>query len=119
MVLFSTKLTIASLSGQDSREVEALVDTGARYSMLPGNMLRDLGINVVRVGQFAMADGRVHELPVGEARIAINGGNAPTFVIFGPDDSEPLLGAYTLEGLELIVDPVHKQLMPAAGPYHL
>ena len=119
MGLFNVELTVSDLAGTHVSDVEALVDTGARYTMLPGKLLRAMNVDVVRVGQFAMADGTVHELPVGEARIAINGVSAPTFVIFGPDDSDPLLGAYTLEGLELIVDPVHHQLMPDAGPYHL
>ena len=51
----------------------------------------------------------------GEARAAIDGRNVATLVAFGLDDAEPLLGAYTLEGLRLIVDPVNQKLAPA-GP---
>lgn len=32
--------------------------------------------------------------------------------IFGEDDSPPVLGAYTLEGLALAVDPLNQRLVP-------
>ena len=35
-----------------------------------------------------------------------------TLVVFGEDDGPALLGAYTLEGLALAVDPVEQQLVP-------
>lgn len=44
------------------------------------------------------------------------GGRAvPTIVAFGNDDGPVLLGAYTLEGMELMVDPLGEQLVPQ-GP---
>ena len=36
----------------------------------------------------------------------------PTLVIFGDKESEPLLGAVTLEEFGLAIDPVNKSLMP-------
>ena len=33
-------------------------------------------------------------------------------VVFGEDDAPPLLGAYTLEGLALAVDPEAQRLVP-------
>ena len=33
-------------------------------------------------------------------------------VVFGEDDAPSLLGAYTLEGLALAVDPVDQRLIP-------
>ena len=49
----------------------------------------------------------------GEARVTIDGESVTTIVIFGADNGPPLLGAYTLEGLALAVDPAS----PAAGPH--
>ena len=37
----------------------------------------------------------------------------PTLVVFGEDHARALLGAYTLEGLRLAVDPTHRKLVPA------
>ena len=34
---------------------------------------------------------------------------------FGEDDARVLLGAYTLEGLRLAVDPTHARLIPATN----
>ena len=36
---------------------------------------------------------------IGEARVTVNGESVTTLVVFGEDDTPPLLGAYTLEGL--------------------
>lgn len=36
-----------------------------------------------------------------------------TVVAYGEDDAPPLLGAYTLEGLGLAVDPTSQRLVPA------
>ena len=47
-----------------------------------------------------------------EAKVSVNGGQVTTIVAFGADDGLSLLGAYTLEGLTLIVDPSGKRLVP-------
>ena len=62
--------------------------------------------------RFLLADGRRLELDFGEARAAINGESVTTLVVFGEDDAPALLGAYTLEGLALAVDPVNQRLVP-------
>ena len=36
-------------------------------------------------------------------------------VIFGDDDAEPLIGAGTLQGFLLAVDPVAEELLPRTG----
>ena len=59
-----------------------------------------------------MGDGRRVEMDVGHAWIKINGTSAPTTIIFGSDDASPLLGAVTLEELQLAVDPVAGRLVP-------
>jgi len=48
----------------------------------------------------------------GNAWASVNGESVPTRVVFGDDDSLVLLGAYTLEGLHLAVDPVHQRFLP-------
>ena len=48
----------------------------------------------------------------GEARASINGESVTTLVVFGEDEGPALLGAYTLEGLALAVDPVEQRLVP-------
>lgn len=113
MGTFSSPLRIASLDGQNAMEIEATVDTGAAYSMLPGNLLRQLGIEPSYTSAFEFADGRRINMDIGEARATINGTSVTTLVIFGEDDVPALLGAYTLEGLRLAVDPINQRLVPA------
>lgn len=112
MGVFNCQISVSSLEGSDPREIEATVDTGATYTVLPTVLLEELGIEPARKGIFEMGDGRRVEMDIGELRVRINGGSVVTPVIFGSDDSAPLLGAVTLEELQLAVDPVAGRLVP-------
>lgn len=113
MGTFTSPLRIANVSGRQSREVEATVDTGAAYTVLPGSLLRELNVQPLGQRRLLLADGRRMNADIGEARATIDGETVTTLVIFGEDDAPPLLGAYTLEGLGLAVDPVEQRLVPA------
>jgi clan AA aspartic protease len=110
-ILYSA-ITISTLSGEHPREVEAMVDTGSTYTMLPSAMLREIGIAPTRKAEFEFGDGRVVNMDVGEARASINGESAVTPVVFGEDTASPLIGAVTLEELLLAVDPAGQRLVP-------
>ena len=112
MGTFSWPVRISSLDGTQARDVEATVDTGAAYTTLPASMLRDLGVTPMGKRRFLMADGRRIELEYGEARATVGDESVTTLVVFGDDNAPPLLGAYTLEGLALAVDPVEQRLVP-------
>ena len=49
---------------------------------------------------------------IGLVRVQIDDGEAPTQVMFGEEDAQPLLGRLTLNGLMLVVDPVEERLAP-------
>ena len=100
------------MDGDKWREIEATVDTGAAYTTLPGQLLRDLGVVAVDKRRFLLADGRRVWNDIGRAWVTIDGKSEVTLVVFGEDDAPPLLGAYTLEGLALAVDPVEQKLVP-------
>lgn len=112
MGTFRWPLRISSLDNQRSRDIEATVDTGAAYTTLPAHTLRELGIEPMGKRRFLLADGRRIEMDFGEARATVDGENVTTLVVFGEDDGPALLGAYTLEGLALAVDPVEQRLVP-------
>jgi clan AA aspartic protease len=112
MGTFNWPIRITSLDGEQGRELEATVDTGATYTVLPSSLLREMGISATRQAQFELADGRRVEMDMGEAQVTINGEAVTTLVVFGEDNAPPLLGAYTLEGLLLAVDPVNQRLVP-------
>ena len=112
MGTFKWPLRISGMDGQRTREIEATVDTGATFTTLPAKLLHEIGIELIGQRRFLLADGRRLLMDYGEARASINGDSVTTLVVFGEDDAPPLLGAYTLEGLALAVDPVEQRLVP-------
>jgi len=117
MGLFRTTIAIAPLASPDRRIelADVLVDTGSEYNWLPATLLDNLGIAAVRVDRFETADGRVLERDVGFAMIYAGGRSTPTLVVFANDSDIVLLGAIALEGLNLRVDLLRRQLV-SAGP---
>ena len=104
-----------SVDRERMETVDALVDTGASYSVFPQNMLDRLGIwRLERVG-FELADRSVVEYDVGEAQLRVNGRERTTSVMFGEDEDEPLLGANALQEFLLVVDPVAEELISRRG----
>ena len=114
--MFRIPLRISNPAGGEEREIMVMPDTGSFYTHLPESLLRDIGLTPTEVQRFELADGSVVERGIAEARAAINGRSVTTIVAFSADDVEPLLGAYTLEGLGLTVDPVNETLRPAPIP---
>lgn len=92
-----------------------LVDTGAEGTWIPRPVLESLGITPERTEQYRMANGSVLEREVGFAIVHVAGITAPDLVVFAEPDDLTILGARSLEGLNLRVDPRQKQLVPA-GP---
>jgi aspartyl protease family protein len=112
---FAVTLEIGSQTGDEFRAVEALVDTGATYTVLPGSVLRELGIQAHRTSVFELADGTRREWQMGRAWVRLDGKQEMTLVVFGEEDVEPLLGAVTREEFLLAPDPVRKVLVPVPG----
>ncbi len=113
MGTFKWPMRISSMDGQQSVDVEAVVDTGAFYTTLPAPMLRELGVAPTGRREFLIADGSRIEMEYGEARATIDGESVATIVNFGEDTAPPVLGRYTLNGLALAVDPRAQRLVPA------
>ena len=93
-------------------EIELLVDTGAIYSVIPADVLSQLGIAPLEEETFGLADGTKRTYPVGEAFFELGTRRATSKVVFGPAGVTPLLGALTLESMGLMVNPVTRELLP-------
>ena len=94
----------------------ALVDTGSEYTWLPQKTLEKIGINVEKKDlAFTMANGTRITRSVGFAIIRVEKAFTIDEVVFAEPGDLTLLGARTLEGLSLVVDPRKKKLV-AAGP---
>ena len=81
-------------------------------SVLPANLLRDVGIDPYGRETFQIADGTTVDLPVGEARITIGDKATVSPVVLG-DSQRYLLGAITLQTPGLIPDTTNRRLIPA------
>ena len=92
--VFRTTIEIQNweLRGPSRALPDTLVDTGSEFTWVPRRVLEELGIRAQRKQAFEVADGP-----------RIERGDMT------------LLGAHSLEGLNLKIDPVRKDLVPA-GP---
>ena len=70
MRIFNARLRISDLSNERTREIDALVDTGSTYSVLPASLLEEIGIVPTGAITFKLADGRTIDMRLGEARAA-------------------------------------------------
>ena len=117
MGIFRTTIEFAALDRPDQRLAlrDVMVDTGSEYSWAPEALLVELGIVPVRIDRFETANGEILERPVGFALIYAGGRFAPGVVAFGRPGDMTLLGAQSLEGLNLRVDLTRRELVPG-GP---
>jgi hypothetical protein len=92
-----------------------LVDTGAELSWFPAVLLESLGIERVNERRFRQADGTVLARWTGGVILRVVGIQTWDEAVFGEPGDLILLGAHSLEGLNLRIDPVTKQLIDA-GP---
>ncbi len=115
MGTFSVDIEIGDPDGNRSESVRALVDTGASYTTVPSSVLRNMTVTAHDRVTFILADGRRVQRDLGRTWVRIQGRSEITLVVFGDEESEALLGAYTLQGLLLGVDTPNERLMPVPG----
>jgi len=93
-----------------TEKIEFLIDSGAIYSVVPAKILKKLGIKPIARQEFRLANGEkiVRNKGVALFRYQERVGGAD--VIFGEPDDSTLLGAFTLEALGLVLDPLKREL---------
>ena len=113
MGTFTARVGVSDGNGGEAVWVEADVDTGATYTVLPDRMLREqVGVRPTERETFTLADGSRVRLPVGEALLHVEGRERTSIVVFG-SDNQYLLGATTLQVFGLIADTTDHRLIPA------
>ena len=75
-------------------------------------MLEEIGITAERKQGFVVADGRRIDRDIGYALVTVGEVEAPDLVVFAEPGDLSLLGAHSLEGLNLKIDPVRRELVP-------
>ena len=95
---------------------DMLVDTGSEYTWVPGNVLEGIGITREKKDlHFVMANGEQITRSVGFGILYVEDSFTIDEVVFAEPGDLLLLGARTLEGLNLTVDSRLKKLV-AVGP---
>ena len=98
--------------GERFEPLEVMVDTGATFTSVPADLLRQLGVPVQETVQSQLADGSMDPIDVADTMIRLAGKQFQTPVIFGKTGEPNLLGVIALERALLGVDPVNGRLIP-------
>ncbi len=113
MGTFHTRVGVGNPANREFQWVDALVDTGATYSMMPASLLDQLlHLSPEEKEVFTLADGNEQSYGIGQASFNIGERERISPVIFGPEDIY-LLGATSLQTFGLIADTSNHRLIPA------
>ena len=115
MGTFNVEIEIGDINAANWGSISALVDTGASIAAAPASVLRGLGVEPMATELFRFAAGERRRMPVGYARMRLEGKEIITQMVFNEDGTTPSLGAVALENAFLGVDPVGKRLVPVEG----
>jgi len=104
---------ITLISDGIRRTIDALVDTGFTFTTMPAPLLRELGVQPFARARVKLANGQIELSDLGALTAEIEGLAArPIICAFGEPSSPPIIGAHTLEGFLLDVDPINQRLVP-------
>ena len=110
MGLTHVAVKIGNLGSNNLYDAEFLVDTGAIDSMAPASELRRVGIEPVGKRTYELAGGELQEFEYGLAKLRFMDEITSTDIIFGPENTEPILGVMALKNAGFIVDPKNQTL---------
>lgn len=119
MGTFYTRCKVENILDRKTSTIipKLLVDTGSDYTWIPSAALEKIGVDREKKDvPFMMANGQMITRSVGFAIIRLDKFFTVDEVVFAEKDDLTILGARTLEGLNLTVDTKRKKLV-AAGPY--
>jgi predicted aspartyl protease len=97
-------------NSENTYEADFLVDPGCMYTMAPAAKLKKIGIQPLGKEVYELASGERVEYEYGSADLEFMGEVVPARIIFGPEESEPLLGVIALETAGYLVDPTNQAL---------
>ena len=118
MGTFYTSIEVGSIVNRHKAATfeKALVDTGSEHTWVPAEVLESLNIQREKKDlAFVMANGTQITRSVGFAIVRVGETFTVDEVVFGQPGDQILLGARSLEGLNLSVDAAKKKLV-ASGP---
>ncbi len=118
MGMFQVRVKVANPAEPERFfEEDFWVDTGALYSFVPEDRLKEIGLEPIRHRELILADGRRDRRLLGEALFTIPELDETLTcpVIFAPTESLYLLGATAMENFGVAADPTTRHLKPILG----
>ncbi len=106
-------ISLGPADGSRLQRVIAVVRTSSHFSIMPSPLLEMLGVDPQWTERLRVAGGGEEEHPVAEVRVRIDDRERTTICVFGPADSQPVLGKYTLDGFGLTIDEAESKLVQA------
>src|SRR5689334_14019919 len=87
---------VKNFDSKESYTANFLVDTGAWISMAPASELKKIGIKPLGKRTYELANGELVDYEFGGAELWFLGEQALTEILFGPEDTEAILGVIAL-----------------------
>ena len=118
MGIFYTECIVSNPSRRNRtvKLSKVLVDTGSECTWISGRLLEEIGIKREKKNlRFSMANGQTVTRSIGYAVIQAGEFFTIDEVVFAEPGDLQLLGARTLEGMNVVPDPRRKKLV-AGGP---
>ena len=113
MGTFFVEVLLSPPQQPERREpLKLLVDTGSTYTWVSAAFLQALGVQPTERRRLTI-EGKTVERGAGEVLLTLEGRTLHTVCLFGEGGDLEVLGAYTLEGFGLAVDPIQRRLVPA------
>src|SRR5262245_6898501 len=114
MGTFFADAVLASTARPEYQQpIKLLVDSGSTYTWVSAAILRALSVVPTERRRVVTIDGQVTERDAAEVLITLEGRTLHTLCLFAEARDLDVLGAYTLEGFGLGIDPVQRKLIPA------
>jgi clan AA aspartic protease len=96
-----------------TKEVEAVIDTGATMLVLPQDIIDELDLRKMREVRVRYANNETEIKSIyGVVTVEICGRAGEFNVLGEPEGAQPLIGQIILEQLDLIVDPSARKVIP-------
>lgn len=113
MGLITTEITLENprQEGSNPYTAQALVDTGALHLCIPEHVALQLGLKELQKREVTTADGTSHLCPyVGPVEVSF--GNRSCFTGALVLGDEVLLGAVSMEDMDLVALPAERKVIP-------
>lgn len=105
-----TEVKIGDLKGDKIIQVEALVDTGSTFTVIPEDIARELNLPVTGERVKVLTARGYDDLELTHALIEINGKRRIVPILVSASIDRVLVGVITLEAMQLRVNPLTEKL---------